>query len=180
MQFIHLAKGAYPKESCTFLIDFFETNISLAEPGRAGSKKLNNLEIGLSIDFNNPNNIFGLENTLENILFQYKQKFPLIDTNIGRWHVSPTCQMSKYEPDNYYDLIHCDVGKSCRNRIFAWMIYLNDIKVGGGTHFIHQNFTTKPVSGDLYIWPAGWTHMHVGVNAPHETKYILTGWVEHL
>ena len=180
MQFIHLAKGAYPKESCTFLIDFFETNISLAEPGRAGSKKLNNLEIGLSIDFNNPNNIFGLENTLENILFQYKQKFPLIDTNIGRWHVSPTCQMSKYEPDNYYDLIHCDVGKSCRNRIFAWMIYLNDIKVGGGTHFIHQNFTTKQVSGDLYIWPAGWTHMHVGVNAPHETKYILTGWVEHL
>ena len=181
MQFIHLAKGAYPKESCTFLIDFFETNISLAEPGRAGSKKLNNLEIGLSIDFNNPNsNIFGLEKTLENILFQYKQKFPLIDTNIGRWHVSPTCQMSKYEPDNYYDLIHCDVGKSCRNRIFAWMIYLNDIKVGGGTDFIHQNFTTKPVSGDLYIWPAGWTHMHVGVNAPHETKYILTGWVEHL
>ena len=181
MQFIHLAKGAYPKESCTFLIDFFETNISLAEPGRAGSKKLNNLEIGLSIDFNNPNsNIFGLEKTLENILFQYKQKFPLIDTNIGRWHVSPTCQMSKYEPDNYYDLIQCDVGKSCRNRIFAWMIYLNDIKVGGGTHFIHQNFTTKPVSGDLYIWPAGWTHMHVGVNAPHETKYILTGWVEHL
>ena len=72
MQFIHLAKGAYPKESCTFLIDFFETNISLAEPGRAGSKKLNNLEIGLSIDFNNPNsNIFGLEKTLENILFQY-------------------------------------------------------------------------------------------------------------
>ena len=140
MQFIHLAKGAYPKESCTFLIDFFETNISLAEPGRAGSKKLNNLEIGLSIDFNNPNNIFGLENTLENILFQYKQKFPLIDTNIGRWHVSPTCQLSRYEPNNYYDFIHCDVGKSCRNRIFAWMIYLNDIKEGGGTHFIHQNF----------------------------------------
>ena len=62
----------------------------------------------------------------------------------------------------------------------VWMIYLNDIKVGGGTHFIHQEFTTKPISGDLYIWPAGWTHMHVGVNAPHERKYILTGWVEYV
>ena len=76
MQFIHLAEGAYPKESCTYLIDFFETNINLAEPGRAGNKRLNNLEICLDIDFRNPNsNIFGLENTLENILFEYKQKF---------------------------------------------------------------------------------------------------------
>ena len=93
---------------------------------------------------------------------------------------SPTCQLSRYEPNNFYDFIHCDVGKTCRNRIFAWMIYLNDIKQGGGTHFIHQNFTTNPISGNLYIWPAGWTHMHVGVNAPHERKYILTGWVEYV
>ena len=114
MQFIHLIEGAYPKESCTYLIDFFETNISLAEPGRAGNKRLNNLEICLDIDFRNPNsNIFGLENTLENILFQYKQKFPLIDSSIGRWHVSPTCQLTKYEPNNYYEHIHCDVGKTC-------------------------------------------------------------------
>ena len=181
MQFIHLVEGAYPKQSCTYLIDFFETNISIAQQGWAGNKKLNNLEIPLELDFKNPNsNIFGLENTLENILFQYKQKFPLVDTNIGKWHVSPTCQLSRFEPNNFYNFIHCDVGKTCRNRIFAWMIYLNDIKTGGGTHFIHQNFTTKPISGDLYIWPAGWTHMHVGVNAPHETKYILTGWVEYV
>ena len=181
MQFIHLVKGAYPKRSCTFLIDFFETNISLAKPGGAGKDKLKNLEITLDINFQNPNpNNYGLEDTLVNVLHQYKNKFPLIDTNIGRWHVSPTCQLAKYEPNNFYENIHCDVGKTCRNRIFAWMIYLNDIKVGGGTHFVHQNFTTKPISGDLYIWPAGWTHMHVGVNAPHETKYILTGWVEHL
>mgnify|MGYP001410063636 FL=1 len=77
MQFIHLVEGAYPKESCTYLIDFFETNISLAEPGRAGNKRLNNLEICLDIDFRNPNsNIFGLENTLENILIQYFYYFP--------------------------------------------------------------------------------------------------------
>ena len=156
MQFIHLVEGAYPKESCTYLIDFFETNINLAEPGRAGNKRLNNLEICLDIDFRNPN------------------------SNIGGWHVSPTCQLTKYEPNNYYEHIHCDVGKTCRNRIFAWMIYLNDIKEGGGTYFIHQDFTTEPICGNLYIWPAGWTHMHVGVNAPYESKYIITGWVEYI
>ena len=48
------------------------------------------------------------------------------------------------------------------------MIYLNDIRRGGGTEFIHQRFTAKPRAGDFYIWPAGWTHMHRGVNAPKE------------
>ena len=118
MQFIHLVKGAYPKRSCTFLIDFFETNISLAKQGSAGNKKLDNLEIGLDIDFKNPNpNNFGLENTLENILYQYKNKFPLIDSSIGRWHVSPTCQLAKYEPNNFGGLV---IGQSSK---IIWFIF---------------------------------------------------------
>ena len=181
MQFIHLAESAYSKQSCDYLIDYFETNITNSQPGWAGNKRLKNLEITLDINFEKPNpNNFGLENTLVNVLYQYKNKFPLIDTSIGRWQVSPTCQLTKYEPNNYYHHIHCDVGKTCRNRIFAWMIYLNTIQEGGGTHFVHQNFTTKPIAGNLYMWPAGWTHMHHGVNAPNEIKYILTGWVEYV
>ena len=37
MQFIHLIEGAYSKESCNYLIDFFETNINFAQPGGAGA-----------------------------------------------------------------------------------------------------------------------------------------------
>ena len=61
-------------------------------------------------------------------------------------------------------------------RVLAWMVYLNDIKKDGGTRWPQQNFTSKPRSGDLYIWPAGWTHSHYGVPALKETKYIVTGW----
>ena len=178
MQFIHLIEGVYSKESCNYLIDIFEKNINLAEPGGAGHVKLNNLEICLDIDFKNPSG-FGLENILTNTISQYKEKFPLIDSCMGKWHVSPTCQFAKFEPNNYYSYVHCEVGKISRNRVFAWMMYLNDIKEGGGTYFHHQNFTTNPVAGNLYIWPAGWTHMHVGVNAPYESKYIITGWVKY-
>ena len=53
---------------------------------------------------------------------------------------------------------------------------LNNIRRGGGTEFVYQRVIAKPRAGDLYIWPAGWTHMHRGVNAPKEVKYILTGW----
>ena len=41
---------------------------------------------------------------------------------------------------------------------------------------IHQKVIIKPRAGDFYIWPAGWTHMHRGINAPKEIKYIITGW----
>ena len=181
MQFIHLIEGAYSKESCDNLIDFFEKNINLAEPGGAGNKKLNNLEISLDLDFNNPSS-FGLELMLSNMISQYKEKFPFIDSNIVKWHVTPTCQLAKYEPNNYYSYVHCENSGLPKHlsRVFAWMLYLNDIREGGGTYFHHQNFTTKPVAGNLYIWPAGWTHMHHGVNAPKEVKYILTGWVNYI
>ena len=181
MQFIHLIEGAYSKESCDNLIDFFEKNINLAEPGGAGNKKLNNLEISLDLDFNNPSS-FGLEFILSNMISQYKKKFPLIDSKIVKWHVTPTCQLAKYEPNNYYSYVHCENSGLPKHlsRVFAWMLYLNDIREGGGTYFHHQNFTTKPVAGNLYIWPAGWTHMHVGVNAPYESKYTITGWVKYI
>ena len=88
----------------------------------------------------------------------------------------------KYEPGNFYQQIHCenDGVTNHLQRAFAWMIFLNTIKKGGGTEFIYQNIIAKPLAGDFYIWPAGWTHLHRGVNAPHEEKYILTGWINYL
>ena len=182
MQFIHLMDRAYPKKSCNDLINFFEKNINLTQPGGAGADKtLNNLELCIGIDFENPSDS-GLEPVLTNMLSEYIEKFPLIDSDIGKWDVHPAAQLAKFEPNNYYSYIHCENDGQSKHfpRIFAWMIYLNDIKEGGGTHFIHQDFTTEPICGNLYIWPAGWTHMHVGVNAPYESKYTITGWVEYV
>ena len=180
MQFIHRMVGALSKQTCTNIIDFFETNIHLAKPGGAGSNELQDLEIAYDImlDKFNPNGFF-LEDTLFKTINEYKEKFPLTE-NLERWHLDYSCQLMKYEPNQYYHHIHCENDGSNDRRVFAWMIYLNDIKEGGGTHFVHQNFTAEPISGDLYIWPAGWTHMHHGVNAPKETKYIITGWVNFI
>ena len=41
MQFIHLIKGAYPKQLCTFAIDFFEINSHLTKIPYAGQDKVN-------------------------------------------------------------------------------------------------------------------------------------------
>ena len=182
MQFIHEMVGAFPKQSCTNIIDFFEKNIDLGKPGTAGSCELDNLEITLRIDFTNPNpNGFGLENTLKNVITEYKNKFPLIDTNISKWGVYPSCQLMKYKPNQHYHHIHCENDGSefpidSNKRIFAWMIYLNDVNKGGKTEFKYQKKALKPVAGTLVLWPAGYTHVHRAAPDLKENKYIATGW----
>ena len=177
--FIYCEKGVLPKDSCKKIIDFFDENNGMASPGEYNGKvgNIDNLEI--PIDISNPDDNYGIGRYVQNGMFNYKKRYPLIDTRLGPWDCYHKCQLMKYEPDKYYDKIHCE--NDCYNRpsverVFGWMIYLNDIRRGGGTEFIHQRFTAKPRAGDLYIWPAGWTHMHRGVNAPKEVKYILTGW----
>ena len=170
------------KESCDSLIRYFEDNIELAGPGMMGlDTPIGNKEIHLQPQ--SPDEYFGLGKSVRKCIDSYSKIYPLVTTNMGDWVTFHTCQFAKFEPDKYYSDIHCENSFSETNisdRCFAWMIYLNTIKDGGGTEFIHQNFVTNPIAGDMYIWPAGWTHMHRGVNAPNEFKYTITGWCNYV
>ena len=53
---------------------------------------------------------------------------------------------------------------------------MNDIAEGGGTRFVYQDYVVRPGKGRTVLWPAGYTHVHCGQVAPHEDKYIITGW----
>lgn len=88
-------------------------------------------------------------------------------------------QVQKYQPDKFYSALHCEnLGVSFTNkRAIAFMTYLNTIDEGGGTDFPYQKFTCNAEQGLTLFWPAYWTHPHIGVVAPKETKYIITGWV---
>ena len=174
--FIYCEKGALSKDSCKTFITFFDDNMSMASPGRYTRKvgSINNLELTVDVADSGE-----LHQAIAKAIYNYKKRYPLIEDSLTHWKYERLCQLMRYEPDKYYDEIHCE--NDCYNRpsverVFGWMIYLNDIRRGGGTEFIHQRFTAKPRAGDFYIWPAGWTHMHRGVNAPKEVKYIITGW----
>ena len=78
--------------------------------------------------------------------------------------------------NQFFKKEHCEHCLEYPHRIIAWMFYCNDIKKGGGTKFPQQNFTAEPKEGTLLIWPAFWTHTHIGIKAPKEHKYIVTGW----
>ena len=180
MNFIHNIPKAYSKNSCIKLINWFEENINIAVPGLAESKEINNLEIKIQVK--HEEDYFGLGKTIVKGIKSFKKNFPYIDKYIGKWNLNPYVQLMKYKPNNYYNYIHCENSGPEKHlkRTFAFMIFLNDIKKGGGTKFLFQNFTAKPKAGDFYIWPAYWTHLHKGINAPKENKYIITGWVEYI
>lgn len=66
-----------------------------------------------------------------------------------------------------------------RNRICAFMLYLNDVDEGGETEFLYQKNRFKPIKDRLLMWPAGYTHVHRGNPPLSNDKYIITGWLEY-
>ena len=75
---------------------------------------------------------------------------------------------------------HCENAEmKARNRILAFMVYLNDVTEGGETEFLYQKCRFKPEKNTLLIWPTQFTHVHRGNPPLSNDKYIITGWVEY-
>jgi hypothetical protein len=79
-----------------------------------------------------------------------------------------------------YHIWHCENSKmKSRNRILAFMAYLNDVVEGGETEFLYQKCRFKPERNTMLVWPAQFTHVHRGNPPLSNDKYIITGWVEY-
>jgi hypothetical protein len=65
------------------------------------------------------------------------------------------------------------------SRVFAWIIYLNDVEEGGETEFLYQGIRQPAKRNTLVAFPAFYTHTHRGNPPLKEDKYILTGWVHY-
>ena len=171
---IYKYPAIYSTESCKKAINWFEENIDRAFPGEAGDNNLNNLE--LKIELKESSSFFNLGLAIGKSLEGFKEEYKLFDNHLNEWYLNTAdIWMNKWEPNNYYDKIHCEASSKSTFRVFSWMMYLNDIEEGGGTEFLNQGITTKPKAGDFIVFPSGPSHMHRGENAPLETKYTITG-----
>ncbi len=170
-------RKALSNKDCEHLIGLFENSNPKFSPHKyyAIFPSMRNVQYGF------------LHSVVDENLVEYGKKHTFLGKRYKTyWNIDDKFHVQKYSPGVYYD-DHCDTEyweghcehgpeKPAIARLVAWMFYLNDIKKDGGTYWSQQNFTTRPRAGDLYIWPAAWTHSHMGVNAPEETKYIITGW----
>ena len=179
-KYIFIKRKVLPKDYCENLVKVFEKS-HLYDNSR-GYKCVD-------VFFNTDSDFSLIRMKLLCALEEYTKKHSFLRklANYSKLHLDNDFMIKKFLPGDYYEHLkaskpedgeHMEHGSSfndCR-RMLAWMFYLNDIKRAGGTCWPQQNFISKPREGDLYIWPAGWTHSHYGIPAPQENKYFMSGW----
>ena len=117
---------------------------------------------------------------LQRCLQQYVEQHPMLK-QVGLYRVTESPAIQHYRPGGGFKMPHFErSGYDTTTRMLVWMTYLNDVKDGGGTHFVYQNHTFEARKGRTLIWPSDFTHTHVGVVSPTEHKYIITGWMNYV
>ena len=98
--------------------------------------------------------------------------------SIGEYLTAFDFKIHKVEPTGGYHIWHHEHGYKDYRRILAWHLTIHAPEEGGETEFLHQSVRTKPVVGQLLIWPAAFTHKHRGNPPLKGTKIYITGWFE--
>jgi hypothetical protein len=96
----------------------------------------------------------------------------------------PVFQIQKYKKkEGHFNSFHLEeYGQATSERVFVFILYLNDVKEGGETAFYFKEdgeedyFKVKPKAGTLIIHPASWPYVHKGCMPESSDKYILTTW----
>ena len=170
--FIFIKRKAFSEKDCKHLINHFEKN----NLSHRDLKKIR----GYTSVSDNLLDFPGYRDILLSYIHEYCSQHPFLGNLYFEWGIDYHFNIQKYEPEQAYRDEHMEHGNQEHDskRLLGWMVYLNDIKYKGGTCWPQQRFTSRPRQGDLYIWPAAWTHSHYGVPAPKEIKYIATGWAK--
>jgi hypothetical protein len=125
---------------------------------------------------------FALKDHFAEIFFRdiyphYTKKYSSLHTM--SYHTIYEQKLQKTKPGQGYHVWHFEKdGMQNRNRILAYILYLNDVSEGGETEFLYQKCRIQPKRNRFILWPSSFTHTHRGNPPLKEDKYILAGWVE--
>ena len=109
---------------------------------------------------------------------EYSKKYSIL--NEFAEHKVYDIKVQKTTPGQGYHVWHSEhSNRENSNRLFAFMLYLNDVEEGGETEFLYLNKRIQPKKNTLLIWPAGFTHTHRGNPPLSGDKYVITGWIEY-
>lgn len=107
----------------------------------------------------------------------YMDHFRHLRSHTRSCSINEPPNIQHYPPGGgFFEEHYENAGPSVAKRVLTFQTFLNDVREGGGTHFVYQDYTARPARGNTILWPAGYTHVHRGEVAPHEDKYIITGW----
>lgn len=170
-------------ECCDEMINWFESNPDLKLEGSV-SGILNNKndnyvvhDVKKAIQSNPPPD-HPISHLMTNIIFDaykhYSDIRPAPQSNICARDYS----IRVYEKNTGYFKPHFDqnAGGTVK-RIFAIIMYLNDVYEGGETEFPHYDIKVKPEKGKVLIFPCSYLFPHQGNMPLSDDKYIATSFI---
>lgn len=89
-------------------------------------------------------------------------------------------QVQKYQQHDGFYRQHVDSlpgDPKSSDRVLGCIIYLNTIDLGGETDFPMHGASVKPISGRIALFPATFTHPHVGRPALSDDKWIISTFI---
>ena len=192
---IGVFENAFTKEECQQIIDRQEYAIknNLANEGGYGSlvnhKKSKDYDIIKSNEDEDKELVNLIANKFNQFNVQYLDEFsPYGEFNnldvIMDQTYYPVFQIQKYDKGlGHFNSFHLEeFNPSTKDRLFVFILYLNDVEEGGETAFYFKEegeddyFKVKPQTGKLIIHPASWPYVHKGCMPESSDKYILTAW----
>ena len=186
--FIGVYDGYITKEECNKAITFFENQSKFDKTiNRIASEKSPIIEKKDAQYFAEPFNMDVWWEQLKSIVLNYDLAWRHYERTVGAKEsyglnndfVYTNLKIQKTLPTEGYHLWHVEHGVGFHNepRAFVFSIYLNDVKEGGETEFLHFSKRVKPKTGRIVIWPAAFPYVHRGNPPLDGEKYIITSWM---
>lgn len=172
---------------CDEIVNYFDVNLQQQRKGITASgvvdmkvKDRTDITIWPNMFANDSSSIFNKYFiSLAACLKDYGEQWPFVKPSIQSFDVR-SFNIGKYERGQHFGKVHCERSFINMDRELAFMTYLSEDIVGGSTYFPYYDIEIKPEKGLTLIWPAMWTHAHKGNVVKSGSKYILTGWFNHV
>ena len=186
---IAIIDDAFSEDYCNNLISLFENNKEMHFMGRTMSGENPDWKITKEISLVDIIPFNDFTQTLNDNLVKYLEEY---SSDVSHWSLNNLfttsslyrfCKLQKYEKkEGHYKALHQERDSQVggRDRVFTFMIYLNNVDVGGQTNFPLQKKSVKPTCGTLVIWPASFPYLHNGEMPISNDKYIVTTWLEYV
>ena len=173
--------------TCDQLVAFHNQNRDLHRPGVAGSGKLDE-QVKKSLDIvvkprnlkdNKYSSFLVFMSHLKSCYLDYLEQWGFLKTVLPKVHIG-SFNLQKYGEGGHFGALHSErTTLDTLHRSLVWMTYLNEGFDSGETHFPMLNLEVTPEKGKTLIWPAEWTHAHLGRKVSNGEKFIVTGWMHY-
>lgn len=178
-----------PEGICDAILEYYHSNPQQRNTGKTithaqGSRVMKDIKesTDLAISANNFDQPFmDYRIELQKCLDDYVKIYTHLN-HVARFNVIEPYNIQHYPKGGGFKIEHCERDGSLNKtikRCLVFMTYLNDLD-SGGTKFIYQNRTVKAQKCKTVIFPADWTHTHVGQISETQEKTIVTGWYSYL